>query len=361
VHFAWPYDIDPPALATPMTFIPHDFTYTHEFGVANYRQHAWIAIREAHERWLASDTPVVSSAFIAGELRRAFPAFRGDVHVIYLSSLNPLPAAGIEPAIVEELRRKHSLPACFMLCANNIMPHKNLGTLISALWHLRQAGSDLKLVACGVETEESRARVTGPLYADRTESRDDWDMRGLGLVSDDEVLALMRAATLVINPSLCEAGSGSGLDAWGCGCPVALSDIPAFRDQVGFLGTRAEFFDPRDPREIPEAERRAVRDQHVDSRGDQIPLGLDLLASRQVERPVVELRLPGRAPDPQSLDRHLFVLQVVDACVLEPFGRYAIVLEAEVVVAGNDHFVRMRHRLQPGQGLGNLGQFAAHG
>jgi glycosyltransferase involved in cell wall biosynthesis len=273
VHFAWPYDIDPPALATPMTFIPHDFIYTHEFGVANYRQHAWIAIREAHERWLASATPVVSSAFIAGELRRAFPAFRGDVHVIYLSSLNPLPAAGIEPAIVEELRRKHSLPACFMLCANNIMPHKNLGTLISALWHLRQAGSDLKLVACGVETEEIRARVTGPLYADRTESRDDWDMRGLGLVSDDEVLALMRAATLVINPSLCEAGSGSGLDAWGCGCPVALSDIPAFRDQVGFLGTRAEFFDPRDPRDIarvvlgmladPDGQSRATKESQA--------------------------------------------------------------------------------------------------
>jgi glycosyltransferase involved in cell wall biosynthesis len=63
----------------------------------------------------------------------------------------------------------------------------------------------------------------------------------------------MRAATLVINPSLCEAGSGSGLDAWGCGCPVALSDIPAFRDQVRFLGTHAEFFDPRDPRDIGRA------------------------------------------------------------------------------------------------------------
>lgn len=250
VHFAWPYDLDPPPIKVPMSFIPHDFIYTHEFGVANYTQREWLATRQSHERWLACAAPIVSSDFIADELRRSFPAFADPVDVVYLSSLNPPPAEGVDPAAVADVRRRFSLPARYLLCPNNIMPHKNLSGLLAAMWHLRQAGSDVKLVVCGVETAGIRARVSGPLYADRTDSETDWDVLGLGLVNDTELLALMQGAAVVVNPSLCEAGSGSGLDAWGGGRPLALSDIPAFRDQVRFLGTSAEFFDPQDPRDI---------------------------------------------------------------------------------------------------------------
>jgi glycosyltransferase involved in cell wall biosynthesis len=299
VHFAWPYDLDPPPLTVPMSFIPHDFIYTHEFGVANYQQRDWLATRQAHERWLASATPIVSSDFIAGELQRTFPESRRPLDVVYLSSLNPMPETGIAPAVVEEVRRRFELPARFMLCPNNVMPHKNLAGAIAALWHVRQAGNDVKLIVCGVETEGIRATVASPLYADRTDSQTDWDMRGLGLVSDADVLALMRAAALVINPSLCEAGSGSGLDAWGCGCPVALSDIPAFRDQVRFLGTHAEFFDPRDPRDIARAVLRVFSDKegvarHVEeSRAAVARYGWDEVATRY--RAVFERMLGGSA------------------------------------------------------------------
>lgn len=300
VHFAWPYDLDPPPLTVPMSFIPHDFIYTHEFGVANYQHRAWLATREAHERWLASATPIVSSEFIAGELRRTFPEYRGTVDVVYLSSLNPIPDGGVVPAAVEEVRRRFALPARFMLCPNNVMPHKNLAGAIAALWHVRQAGDDVKLVVCGVETEGIRARVASPLYADRTDSQTDWDVLGLGLVSDADVLALMRAASLVLNPSLCEAGSGSGLDAWGCGCPVALSDIPAFRDQVRFLGTRAEFFDPRDPRDIARIVGRMLADperlarEAQESQAAIAAYGWDEVATRY--RAVFERMLGGSAP-----------------------------------------------------------------
>lgn len=299
VHFAWPYDLDPPPLTVPMSFIPHDFIYTHEFGVANYQQRDWLATRQAHERWLASATPIVSSDFIAGELQRTFPEYRRPLDVVYLSSLNPMPETGIAPAVVEEVRRRFELPARFILCPNNVMPHKNLAGAIAALWHVRQAGDDVKLIVCGVETEGIRATVASPLYADRTDSQTDWDMRGLGLVSDADVLALMRAAALVINPSLCEAGSGSGLDAWGCGCPVALSDIPAFRDQVRFLGTHAEFFDPRNPRDIARAVLRVFSDKegvarHVEeSRAAVARYGWDEVATRY--RAVFERMLGGSA------------------------------------------------------------------
>ena len=261
VHFAWPYGLDPPHISLPMTFIPHDYIHTHEFGVAQYKQSAWVATQASHRRWLASATPIVSSDFISDELRRSFPDYLGPVDVIYLSSLNPLPVVGITPAFVEDVRKRYELPPRFILCPNNVMPHKNLAGVIAALWHIRQAGDDIKLVVCGFETEEIRATVSNSLYADRTQSQTEWDIRGVGLVSDADLLGLMRAAQLVVNPSLCEAGAGSGLDAWGCGCPVALADIPAFRDQVRFLGTHAEFFDPRDPRDIARAVLKGLADK----------------------------------------------------------------------------------------------------
>lgn len=202
----------------------------------------------------------MSSDFIASEYRRVFPDAPHPVEVIYLSSLHVFPPGDPPPGRAEATRKRFGLPENYILCPNNVMPHKNLAVVISALWHLRQQGEDIRLVVIGPDTEEIRARVNGPLYGDRVGPDDDWDVRGLGLVGDDELLDLMRGAVAVINPSLCEAGTGSGLDAWGCGCPVVLSDIPAFRDQVRYLGTRASFFDPRDPKDAARAILAMMRD-----------------------------------------------------------------------------------------------------
>jgi glycosyltransferase involved in cell wall biosynthesis len=259
VHFTWPYGIEPPSVAVPMSFIPHDFIYAHEFGTPLYTQEQWLTTRRLQQRWLDVATPVVSSAFIASELRRTFPGHVDPVEVIYLSTLNPPVArAGIEPNDAADLRRLHA-PDRYILCPNNLNPHKNLTTLLAALWHVRQAGEAIKLVAVGHGTDGIRAKLNCPLYGDRVGPMDDYDVLGMGLVNDTDLSILIRNAELVINPSVCEAGSGSGVDAWSTGCPVALADIPAFRDQVRFLGTQAEFFDPRDPRDTARAILDMVR------------------------------------------------------------------------------------------------------
>lgn len=258
VHFAWPYGLDPPPLDRPMSFIPHDFIYAHEFGVTAYDHAGWTATRASHRRWLDRAVPVVSSDFVAAELRAVFPDHRGTVDVIYLSSLLPGSVTATDPAV---LHNRWGLPADYVLCPNNLMPHKNLGTLLAALWHLRQAGHGVKLVLCGADTAGVRAAVRGALYADRVDPPAEWDVLGVGMVSDDDLAGLFRGALLVINPSLCEAGSGSALDAWSCGSAVALADIPAFRDQVRVLGTAAEWFDPRDPRDVARVIAGAVADR----------------------------------------------------------------------------------------------------
>lgn len=260
VHFAWPYDIEPVPLDVPMTFIPHDFIHDHEFGVFTYSQEAWRSTNAGLRDWLAAATPIVSSDFVAAELARAFPDHRQPVPVVYLSSLHAgQRRAGRDEAPAAVCERL-GIGGRFLLCPNNLMPHKNLGLLLTALWHVRQAGEDVRLVVSGVGTQGIRARIDSPLYGDRVADDAPWHVLGVGVVSEEDLLAVMRAALLVVNPSLCEAGSGSGLDAWGCGCAVALADIPAFRDQVRFLGTRAAFFDPRDPRDAARVLLAMIRD-----------------------------------------------------------------------------------------------------
>lgn len=260
VHFAWPYEIDPPSLRVPTSFIPHDFIYSHEFGVPWPDRDFWASSHVVVGRWLDRATPIVSSDFIAGELHRVFPAYQRPVEVIYLSNLHAVPPGPPDPRRAEATCRRLGVSGRFILCPNNVMPHKNLSLLIAALWHMRQDGEDVRLVVVGPGTDGIRARVHGPLYGDRVEPPADWDMLGLGLVDDVDLLDLMRQSLLVVNPSLCEAGAGSALDAWGCGCAVALSDIPAFRDQVRYLGTRAAFFDPRDPRDAASVMLAMIRE-----------------------------------------------------------------------------------------------------
>lgn len=261
VHFAWPYDFDPPPLRVAVSFIPHDFIFGHEFGVPCYDRDMWDSTRVVIGRWVECGAPIVSSDFVASEFARVFPEARRAPEVIYLSSLHPARTKSSEaPGRPQETCRRLGVSGRFMLCPNNLMPHKNLSLLIAALWHLREAGEDVRLVVVGPETQGIRARVNCALYGDRVDSPDNWHVLGLGLVSDEDLLDLMRESLLVVNPSLCEAGSGSALDAWGCGCPVVLADIPAFRDQVRYLGTKTDFFDPRDPRDAARVLCNVIRD-----------------------------------------------------------------------------------------------------
>ncbi|HAV31207.1 MAG TPA: hypothetical protein DC058_23370 [Planctomycetaceae bacterium] len=85
-------------------------------------------------------------------------------------------------------------------------------------------------------------------------------MLGLGLVSDEDLIALMQRSRVLVNPSLSELNNGPGLDAWDIGCPVAMSRIPPFLEHLEFLGVRAQLFEPRCVFEIRDALDRVLSD-----------------------------------------------------------------------------------------------------
>ncbi len=88
VFFAWPYGLACPDLSTRLFFIPHDFNYLHFMGAFNMapadaqRQKAW------HAEWLTRGQPIVSTQFIADEIKRGFPGHATKPHVIPLARLS---------------------------------------------------------------------------------------------------------------------------------------------------------------------------------------------------------------------------------------------------------------------------------
>lgn len=91
---------------------------------------------------------------------------------------------------------------------------------------------------------------------------------------------------------------------------------------------------------------RTMSHEYVDRVRNEGPLACKLRASRQVEAPITELRLPRRPPDPKSVYIATAVLQVDDTLRYELTGSFGLTLEAPVMVAGDHDFVRVWLSLQ---------------
>ena len=92
-------------------------------------------------------------------------------------------------------------------------------------------------------------------------------------------------------------------------------------------------------------------DQHVCILRNQLPLGPYLGSSFQVESPIVEPGLPGAAVEFDTVIGHFQVLEI-DAVGQDLFTCFPVLLEAEIMVAGNDNLVEV------GQGAQEIVEFS---
>jgi glycosyltransferase involved in cell wall biosynthesis len=260
VYLAWPRFIEPVDLGTPVVCTMHDFNFRYPFG--NFPDELQTIIDRQTPAWIRrSEVIVVSCAFMGEELERFYPGLARHTRVVRLT--NFAISEFTEQTLAEALSR-FDLPERFMVCASNTAVHKNLESLFRGMGEMRRRGALVPLVLTGHGTDEV-GHVAGdglppahPHYRSQLLSellRDEGlevgsDILALGYVSDVEMDALIRAAALVVSPSLYEAGSGPGVDAWASGTPVAFSDIPPFIEHLEYLGVEAWVFDPLDPHSI---------------------------------------------------------------------------------------------------------------
>jgi glycosyltransferase involved in cell wall biosynthesis len=143
---------------------------------------------------------------------------------------------------IARVREKYGLPKKFLLHLGTIEPRKNLDKLVDALEILRSEFPDLGLVLVG-----GRGWLSDGFF-DRIESENLRDIvHPLGWVTDEDLPAVIGAASLAVQPSLYEGFGLPILEHMACDQVVAASNSSS-HPEVG--GDAAAYFDPMDTEDM---------------------------------------------------------------------------------------------------------------
>jgi glycosyltransferase involved in cell wall biosynthesis len=150
---------------------------------------------------------------------------------------------GVEPRFhpvdsnsVKRVRIKFDLHSPYILFVGSLEPRKNLKILLEG-WQL--GGFDGAMLAA--------VGASGHLFQRLQFDAIPEGVRLLGQVEDDLLPALYSGAAGFVYPSVYEGFGLPPLEAMACGCPAAVSDIPAHRE---VCGDAAIYFDPLSPENL---------------------------------------------------------------------------------------------------------------
>jgi glycosyltransferase involved in cell wall biosynthesis len=138
--------------------------------------------------------------------------------------MRPAVSARFTPAAtaaVDDVRRKHGLARDYVLFVGWADPRKDVATAVAASALVRpDLSHDLVLLG--------RAHPTfAPVQVPR-----DSGVRMLGFVDDDELVALLTGARALVYPTRYEGFGLPPLEAWACGTPALVSDLPVLREST---------------------------------------------------------------------------------------------------------------------------------
>jgi len=248
-----------------MVATPHDFNYK--------RFNTWgPALRAQIDRqmpeWLRRcQRLIVSSEFMASELRYFYPEFADKVRVVRLG----IPGSNHIPSEVEleAYWQRMDLPQQFLLTTGWIAPHKNQKVLFEALGRLRGKEINIPLVCVGPNSDQlqpSNKHRAGGYIREVLEVAKHFSLQygrhfwGLGYVDDFELECLYRLATALVVPTVYEAGSFPAREAMRAGCPVICSRIPSLVEEVGLVEGNAWMFEPSDCQHLADVIEEVLTD-----------------------------------------------------------------------------------------------------
>jgi len=164
--------------------------------------------------------------------------------------------------------------APLILYVGGISPHKNLDGLICAVSGLAGEGIDSwQLGLVGDYRDDSffgcYSELQQVVAAQRVEDR----VNFTGYVSDEDLVALYNAATLVVLPSFSEGFGLSTVEAMACGAPVVASRRASLQEVLGPAGL---YFDPEDVEDMRSVIAKVLKDPML--RESLIAAGQETLA-----------------------------------------------------------------------------------
>lgn len=237
VYFNWPHgqkyvSINKPSVCTFQDTIILDFDQLFiTSGIFN--QNYLDVYKEISSSWLRSVTiPVVSSNYVKSRLISHFGTHCSSAHVI--------PHAILPDKISDKniINLNRDLPENYIVYPTNISPHKNIRNLLLAYsnWSER---NKYPLVLFGHETHVYEgAPDKSPFLNEQIQIVKDHlvvnqNLFGLGRISNENVIPIIKKAKALIMPSLAEGGGSYPVEeALRIGTPVICSDIPVMREHL---------------------------------------------------------------------------------------------------------------------------------
>lgn len=203
-----------------------------------------------------SEAVIAISEFTRRELLELFPGLdEKRVHVTPLGvDFERLQSATAEDVLA--LRQKHRLPERFVLYLGTLEPRKNLQGLVKAFQQLPLAMQrEFPLVLAGMggwkqhyfRGQLDKLRQQGLVYE-------------LGYVGAQELVALMKAATVFCFPSVYEGFGLPPLEAAAAGVPVVASHTSSLPE---VLGDAAVYVDPAHADSIADGLQRALENESL--------------------------------------------------------------------------------------------------
>jgi glycosyltransferase involved in cell wall biosynthesis len=189
-----------------------------------------------------SSVILLSSESARMDFEKFFPAYAVKARVAHFPSLLWNLDRGDDRATL----RKFHLPQKFALVANQFWQHKNHRVLPAALGLLKRRGIEINLVVTGLPADyrDPENKSLSEFFQESAKEGVGGYIHFLGQAPYGDLVAIMRAAALIIQPSFFEGWSTSIEDSKALGRPLICSDIPVHREQVpDALG----FFDPKRP------------------------------------------------------------------------------------------------------------------
>jgi len=231
--------IDLPRAPVPtIGWIP-DFQHRHW---PQYYSKASLASRDRAYRELAQRSQLIllSSESARNDLAGFLPEYTPKARVLPFPSLfafHPPQAADLQATMATVA--KYHLPEKFALVANQFWQHKNHRVVVDAVALLNARGLRIPVVMTGQPSDfrDPQNRTVSELLQRIAQAGLAGEITVLGQVAYGELIALMRAAAVMVQPSQSEGWSTVVQDGKALGRPLICSAIATHREQApGALG-----------------------------------------------------------------------------------------------------------------------------
>jgi len=163
----------------------------------------------------------------------------------------------------DRIRQRYHLPERFFLVCNQFWQHKNHALVLKACKYLKENGATPPVIAfTGLPHDYRRPELFSDLQRFVNEHALHESCRFLGVLPRDHQIALIRAATAIIQPSKFEGRGAIVEEATLLGAQLLCSDLPVHRE---LHAPEALFFSPDDVAELADLLNREYKPSTKDA------------------------------------------------------------------------------------------------